>query len=97
MTKRRRNTTGTISQRAVNLFRYGLRLEREGKSATDLFNKVDLALSRELQLPPWCPSIFEVGIGIDDDDGIPPNVPGDHRPHWLRVRDLRRSLVGAPR
>ena len=25
------------------------------------------------------------------------NVPRDHRPHWERVRNLRRSLVGAPR
>ena len=83
---------------AVNLFRYGLRLEREGKTETDLFRKVDIELSRELGLPPWCPSIYEVGIGIDEgDDGIPPNVPRDHRPHWERVRDLRRSLVGAPR
>ena len=98
MTKRRRNTRGTITRRAASLFRYGLQLEREGKTDTDLFKKVDLELSRELQLPPWCPSIYEVGIGLDeDDDGIPPNVPRDHRPHWERVRNLRRSLVGAPR
>jgi hypothetical protein len=84
--------------RAVNLFRYGSRLEREGKTDTDLFRKVDIELFRELGLPPWCPSIYEVGIGIDeDDDGIPPNVQRDHRPHWERVRDLRRTLVGAPR
>jgi hypothetical protein len=40
-----------------------------------------------------------VGIGIDTDDpndGIPANVPTDHLPHYLRVRDLRRKLVGAP-
>jgi hypothetical protein len=73
-------------------------LEREGKTDTDLFKKVDLELSRELQLPPWCPSIYEVGIGMDeDDDAIPPNVPRDHRPHWGRVRGLRRALVCAPR
>jgi hypothetical protein len=96
--KRRRNTPCIITQRAVSLFRYGLQLERESKTDTDLFRKVDLELSRELQLPPWCPSVYEVGIGIDEgDDGIPPNVPRDHRPHWERVRDLRRSLVSAPR
>jgi hypothetical protein len=61
--KRRRNTPGTITQRAVSLFRYGLQLEREGKTDTDLFKKVDLELSRELPLPPWCPSVYEVGIG----------------------------------
>src|SRR5262245_49824731 len=97
MTKRRRNKSGTITQRAVNLFRYCLQLEREGKTDTDLFRKVDVELSRELMLPPWCPSVYEVGIGIDDDDdGIPAHVLRDHRPHWERVRNLRRSLIGAP-
>jgi hypothetical protein len=97
MPNRRRNSPGTITRRAVSLFQYGLRLEREGKTDSDLFKKVDLELSRELELPPWCPSVYEVGIGLDEgDDGIPPNVPRDHRSHWERVRDLRRSLMGAP-
>jgi hypothetical protein len=99
MSRKRRTTYGGVSDRAVALFRYG-QLEREDKTETDLFRKVDIELSRELGLPPWCPSVYEVGIGIDDDeddDGIPPNVPRDHRPHWERVRNLRRSLVGAPR
>jgi hypothetical protein len=97
MSRKRRVTHGGVSERAINLFRYGLQLESEGKTDTDLFKKVDLELHRELDLRPWSPSVFWVGIGIDaGDDGIPPNVPRDHRPHWERVRDLRRSLVGAP-
>jgi hypothetical protein len=76
MSRRRRHVAGSITNRAVNLFRYGLRLEREGKTDSDLFRKVDIELSRELGLPPWCPSIFEVGIGLDEgDDGIPPGAP----------------------
>jgi hypothetical protein len=63
-------------------------------TASSALRKVDIELSRELGLPPWCPSVYEVGIGIDEyDDGISTDVPPSHRPHWERVRDLRRSLV----
>jgi hypothetical protein len=80
------------------LFRHGLHLERECKTKTDLFKKVHLELSRELGLKPWHPSVYEVTVGLDeDDDGIPPNVPRDHRTHYQHVINLRRTLVGAPR
>jgi hypothetical protein len=98
MSKRRRVTCGGVTERAVSLFRYGLQLEREGKTDTALFQKLDIELSRELGLKPWHPSVYEVTVGLDeDDDGIPPNVPRDHRTHYQHVINLRRSLVGAPR
>jgi hypothetical protein len=53
------------------------------------FRKVDIELSRELGLKPWEPSVYELTVGLDDDDdGIPTGVPPGHRPHWERVRDL---------
>ena len=98
MSRKRRTTYGGVSERAVALFRHGLQLERECKTETDLFKKVDLELSRELGLKPWHPSVYEVTVGLDeDDDGIPPNVPRDHRTHYQHVINLRRTLVGAPR
>jgi hypothetical protein len=39
MSKRRRITYGGVTEPAVSLFRYGLQLEREGKTDTALFQR----------------------------------------------------------
>jgi hypothetical protein len=86
--------TGGVSEDAVFLFRFGLLLERRGERDTDRFKEVDRELSRELDLRPWHPSIFDVTAGIDDDEVIA-SVRPDHREYYKHVIDLRRTLVGA--
>ena len=57
--------------------------------------EVDRELSRELDLRPWHPSIFDVTAGIDDDE-ILASVRPDHRAFYQHVINLHRALVGAP-
>jgi hypothetical protein len=98
MRRKRRITYHGISDRAIHLFRYGLKLESQGKGDSDLFKKVDRELSRELSLQPWHPSIYEVNTGFDDEeDAILASVKPDHRVYYQHVINLRRGLVGAPR
>ena len=94
MSRRRTTYIGGVSENAVFLFRYGLRLERKGERDTDRFKEVDRELSRELGLKPWEPSVFDVTAGIDDDDEILASVRPDHRTEYKHVISLRRALVG---
>jgi hypothetical protein len=93
--RRRRITYQGLTERSINLFRYGLRLQHEGKEDTDLFRQVDRELCRELALKPWFPSPFEVTAGFDDEEDAIASVRPDHRPYYQHVINLRRSLVGA--
>jgi hypothetical protein len=93
---RKRIYVGGVSENAAFLFRYGLLLERKGERDTDRFKEVDRELSRELDLRPWHPSIFDVTAGIDDDE-ILASVKPDHRAYYQHVINLHHCLVGAPR
>jgi hypothetical protein len=93
---RKRIYTGGVSENAVFLFRYGLLLERRGERDTDRFKEVERELSRELDLRPWHPSIYDVTAGIEEDEEILASVRPDHREYYKHVIDLRRALVGAP-
>jgi hypothetical protein len=96
--RRRRIAYQGLTERSINLFRYGLRLQHEGKEDTDLFKKVDRELCHELSLKPWHPSVFEVTAGSDDEeDAILASVKPDHRAYYQRTINLRRDLVGALR
>jgi hypothetical protein len=88
MTRRRRITYTGVSNRAIGLYRYALTLRQD----SDLFRKVDTELSRELAIKVWEPSIFE----LEPSDDVPDDMPPDHVMYYVRVRDLRRALAGAP-
>jgi hypothetical protein len=96
MSRKRTTFVGGVSENAVFLFRYGLLLERRGERDTERFKEVERELSRELNLRPWHPSVFEVTAGIDDDDAILASVRPDHRAYYRHVINLRRDLVAAP-
>jgi hypothetical protein len=101
VTKRRPIFVGGVTERAISLFRYGLRLQREGKEDTELFKKVDRDLWNELRplknLKPWHPSVFWVTCGLDDEEEaeILASVRPDHRLYYCHVIAIRRELVGA--
>jgi hypothetical protein len=96
MSRKRTTFEGAVTENAVFLFRYSLLLERRGERDTNRFKEVERELSRELQLRPWHPSIYEVTAGIDDDE-ILASVRPDHRAFYAHVINLRRALVGAAR
>src|SRR5262245_32987354 len=98
MTRRkRRDDFNGITTRTVKLFRTGLQLQSSGRGDSDVFKELDHQLSRELNLRPWHPSIFEVTAFIDDEEAILSGVSPEHRAFYRHVINLRRALVGAPR
>jgi hypothetical protein len=72
------------------LFRTGLQLQSANKGDSDIFWELDLELSRELDLRPWHPSIFDITADLDDEDIAP-----EHRLEYAHVIAFRRALVGA--
>jgi hypothetical protein len=96
MSRKRRITFGGVSEDAVFLFRYGLLLESRGECDTERFKEVERELSRDLNLRPWHPSIYDVTAGVKEDDAILASVRPDHRTYYQHVINLRRALVSAP-
>jgi hypothetical protein len=88
----KRETYPVVTPRAVNLFLNCCRLIASNERDSLDFWRAERALTRELGLKPWHPTVFEIDM---DREGPPENLKPHEVVFWNYVRDLRFKLVAA--
>ena len=80
-----------VTRRAVDLFKLGLKMQRDGVAQNSReFIEVAIALHRELGLKPWHRDVFD----LDIDTPVPERLRFQSEiDQFCYVRDLRRQLA----
>jgi hypothetical protein len=86
-----RSTPQRVTPRAIDLFRYALKLEDDGSSGTVGYNRIAVELHRELHRAVWDWNLLDVDV---DDD--PPDEPVPMKlASWHAAIALRAALEQA--
>jgi hypothetical protein len=80
-----------VTRRAVDLFKLGLKMQRDGVAQNSReFIEVAIALHRELGLKPWHDDVFDLDIDTPVPERLQTQFDIDQ---FCHVRELRRQLA----